>query len=74
MIHTPWCFLIVELSDLGSDEGYSQVVLLHRSMYLDRDPYSAAKDGGRLEYRRIPWMRCAFPKARQGSVSSCDVT
>ncbi len=74
MIHTPWCFLIVEVSDLGSHEGYSQVVLLHRSMSLDLDPYSAAKDDGRLKYRRMLWMRCAFPKARQGSVSSYDVT
>ena len=67
MIHTPWCFSIVELSDLGSDEGYSQVVLLHRSlavMSLDLDPYSAAKDDRKLKCRRILWMRCAFPKAR----------
>lgn len=34
MIYSPWCFLIVEVSNLGSDEGYSRVVLLHLSLKI----------------------------------------
>lgn len=34
MIHSPWYLLTVEISHLGSDEGYSRVVLLHRSLEI----------------------------------------